>query len=154
MSKKIIAIVVLMLALVFVFAACKKEEYKVSHTVPVENGEVIEVYEDEDGNEFVTNMDGDKIPVTTGADGSMDNVEDLVTETTTKKSGTTTTTTTTTTEPPTSDSGDSEKPTSTTTTTTTETTTRGQLEIGTDSAANSDKIKEDSISIDEIFGRN
>lgn len=159
MNKKIIAMVILMLTLVFVFAACKKDEYKVSYTVPVEDGEVIEVYEDEDGNEFVTNMDGDKIPVTTGKDGSLDDVKDLVTATTSP---------TTTAKPEASTNGtsgstgttntpSSTNPSSTTETTTkaptTETTTRVKLEIGTDSAADSDTIKEDSISIDEILGK-
>lgn len=159
MNKKIIAIIALMLTLVFVFAACKKEEYKVSYTVPVEDGEVIEVYEDEDGSEFVTNMDGDKIPVTTGKDGSLDDVRDLVTATTspttTEKSPASTNATGNsngTTNPPSSTNAPSSTET-TTTTTTTETTTKGKIEIGADSAADSDTIKEDSISIDEIFGR-
>lgn len=146
MNKKIIAIVALMLVLVFVFAACKKEEYKPSYTVPVGDGEVIEVYEDEDGSEFVTNMDGDKIPLTTDKDGFMDDVKDLVTATTT---------TTTKPAPSTSGTSGSEESTSsstttttTTTTTTNETTTKTQLEVGGEKVT-----KEDSISIDEILGR-
>ena len=87
MNKKIIAVAMLLLAVVVVFAACKKEpDYKVDHTVKLENGDVVEVYEDEDGENFVTNVEGDKIPVTTDKDGFMDRIEDLITETTTKKS--------------------------------------------------------------------
>ena len=94
MSKKIIAVSVLMLAIVVLFAACKKDDYEVSFTVPMEDGEVITVYQDDEGNEFVTNVDGDKIPVTTDKDGFYDDITSLVTETTTKKQDNTTTSTT------------------------------------------------------------
>ena len=83
MSKKIIAVSLLMLAIVVLFAACKKDDYEVSFTVPMEDGEVITVYQDDDGNEFVTNVDGDKIPVTTDKDGFYDDITSLVTQTTT-----------------------------------------------------------------------
>lgn len=86
MSKKIIAVSLLMLAIVVLFAACKKDDYEVSFTVPMDDGEVITVYQDEDGNEFVTNVDGDKIPVTTDKDGFYDDITSLVTQTTTKPS--------------------------------------------------------------------
>ncbi len=96
MNKKIIAVAILMLAIVVVFAACKKDGYEVSYTVPGENGEVIEIYKDKDGNEFVTNANGDKIPVTTDKDGFYDDVAALITQTTapanTGKGNTTTTT--------------------------------------------------------------
>lgn len=81
MSKKIIAAALLVLAVTVLFAACKKDEYVLSHTVPAETG-VINVFEDKDGNEFVTNTDGDLIPVTTDKDGFLDDVEDLITATT------------------------------------------------------------------------
>lgn len=84
MTKKIIAVSLLMLALVVLFAACKKDDYEVSFTVPMDDGEVITVYKDEDGEEFVTNVDGDKIPVTTDKDGFYDDITALVTQTTTK----------------------------------------------------------------------
>ena len=74
MSKKIIAVSLLMLAVVVLFAACKKDDYEVSFTVPMDDGEVITVYKDEDGEEFVTNVDGDKIPVTTDKDGFYDDI--------------------------------------------------------------------------------
>ena len=86
MTKKIIAVSLLMLALVVLFAACKKDDYEVSFTVPMDDGEVITVYKDEDGEEFVTNVDGDKIPVTTDKDGFYDDITALVTQTTTKPS--------------------------------------------------------------------
>ena len=81
MSKKIIAAALLVLAVTVLFAACKKDEYVLSHTVPAETG-VINVFEDKDGNEFVTNTDGDLIPVTTDKDGFLDDVEDLIPATT------------------------------------------------------------------------
>lgn len=107
MNKKIILTAVLLLAVVVVFAACGKDDYEVSYTVPGTNGEVIEVYKDNEGNEFVTNADGDKIPVTTDKDGFYDDITSLITQTTTTKSNKENNTTTTT------------APTSTTTTTTT-----------------------------------
>lgn len=83
MNKRIIVVSVLLLVLVVVFSACKKDtEYKVDYTVTLENGDVVEVYEDENGENFVTNADGDKIPVTSDADGFYDSIEDLITETT------------------------------------------------------------------------
>ena len=145
MSKKIIAVSLLMLAVVVLFAACKKDDYEVSFTVPVEDGEVITVYKDEDGEEFVTNVDGDKIPVTTDKYGFYDDITSLVTQTTTKadKNNSTTTTkadknnsTTSTTK--------ADKDNTTTTTEPDETTTRKPITIdGTGG-------KQDSISWQEI----
>lgn len=109
MTKKIIAAALLVLAVTVLFAACKKEKYEVSHTIPV-GTTTVDVYTDGEGNEYVTNVDGDMIPMTTDKDGFYDDVEDLFTETTTKKKKNDKTTTTTTTTNP-----------STTTTTTTTT---------------------------------
>ncbi len=106
MTKKIIVAALLVLAVTVLFAACKKDEYQVSHTVPVGTSSV-EVYEDKDGNEYVTNVDGDMIPVT-NEEGFYEDIESLFTETTTKKNKNDKTTTTT-------------KPSTTTTTTTTTT---------------------------------
>ena len=147
MSKKIIAVSVLMLAIVVLFAACKKDDYEVSFTVPMEDGEVITVYQDDEGNEFVTNVDGDKIPVTTDKDGFYDDITSLVTQTTTTttkadKDNSTTTTkankdnTTTTTTTTTQASNDNS--------TTTETTTRNEVVIGEGSG------NQDSISWNDI----
>ena len=94
MTKKIIVAALLLVAVAVVFSACKKDDYEVSYTVPVEDGEAITVYKDNEGNEFVTNVDGDKIPVTTDKDGFYDDITSLVTETTTKKQDNTTTSTT------------------------------------------------------------
>ena len=128
MSKKIIAVALLVLAVTVLFAACKKEEYEVSHTIQV-GTTVVDVYQDSEGNEFVTNVDGDMIPMTTDAEGFYENIEDLFTETTTKKNkndkttttttkpSTTTTTTTTTTTAPSSGETTTTKPSTTTTTT-------------------------------------
>ncbi len=95
MTKKIIIASILILAVAIIFTACKKDDYEVSFTVPMENGEDITVFQDEDGNEFVTNTDGDKIPVTTDDEGFYDDITSLITETTTKKSSSNKTTTTT-----------------------------------------------------------
>ena len=132
MSKKIIAAALLVLAVTVLFAACKKEEYEVSHTVQV-GTTIVDVYEDSEGNEYVTNVEGDMIPMTTDAEGFYDDIEDLFTETTTKKNkndktttSTTTTTTTTTTEP---SSGETPSQSSTNTTTTT-TTQKVEIQVG------------------------
>lgn len=87
MNKKIIAVALVLLTFVVVFTACKSEpDYKVDYTVTLENGDVVDVYEDENGENFVTNVEGDKIPLTSDENGFMDSIEDLITETTTKKS--------------------------------------------------------------------
>ena len=151
MSKKIIAAALLVLAVTVLFAACKKDEYVLSHTVPAETG-VINVFEDKDGNEFVTNTDGDLIPVTTDKDGFLDDVEDLITATTdpSKKPSkkpvinenstapkTSTTTTTTTTSPSstttTTEPSSADDDTSTTETTTESTTKKKPVIVNGDS---------------------
>ncbi len=81
MNKKIILMVALMLTLVVVFAACKKDEYKEAGGTTV--GPELEASSDEYGY-FVTNVDGDRIPVTSDSDGFYDNLEDLITATTEK----------------------------------------------------------------------
>lgn len=154
MNKKLIAVAVLLLAVVVVFAACKKEpEYKVDYTVELEDGEIIEVYEDENGENFVTNVDGDEIPVTTDVDGFQDDIKDLVTATTnpdaekTSNKTTTSTTekqtsTTTTTSPadndePSSDKQPEESSTEKPTESTTESTTKQEVQIGSGSSDSS-----------------
>ena len=153
MNKKIIAIAVLLLCLVVVLAACKKEpEYKVDFTVELDNGEIVEVYEDEDGENFVTNVDGDEIPVTTDVDGFYDDIKDLVTATTnpdaektTNKTTTSTTekqtSTTTTKAPDNDDETSTEKPTDNNTEepteSTTESTTKQEVQLGSGSSDSS-----------------
>ena len=137
MSKKIIAVSVLMLAIVVLFAACKKDDYEVSFTVPMEDGEVITVYQDDEGNEFVTNVDGDKIPVTTDKDGFYDDITSLVTQTTTTTTKADKNNTTTSTTKPADDD-------TTTTTKKPDETTTNKITIDSGSG------KQDSISWQEI----
>lgn len=81
MNKKIIAVAVLLLAFVVALTACKKKE---KYTYTDIGG--VEVTVKENGDMFVTNVDGDEIPVTTSEDGFYDmDIEHLFTETTTKK---------------------------------------------------------------------
>ena len=143
MSKKIIAASLLMLAIVVLFAACKKDDYEVSFTVPMEDGEVITVYKDDEGNEFVTNVEGDKIPVTTDKDGFYDDITSLVTETTTKKQDNTTTSTT---------KADKDNTTTSTTKTDKDNTTTKPTETTTNKPISIDDTtkKQDSISWQEI----
>ncbi|MBQ3523415.1 MAG: hypothetical protein IJA43_03060 [Clostridia bacterium] len=149
MSKKIIAVSLLMLAVVVLFAACKKDDYEVSFTVPMDDGEVITVYKDEDGEEFVTNVDGDKIPVTTDKDGFYDDITSLVTQTTTTttkadKDNSTTSTTKADKDNSTTSTTKADKDNTTTTTEPDETTTKKPITIdGTGG-------KQDSISWQEI----
>lgn len=158
MSKKIIVVAILMLAIVVFFAACKKDNYDVSYTIPGENGEIVEVYVDEDGNEFITNVDGDRIPVTTDKDGFYDDITALVTQTTVKDDKDNTTTSTTKADNSTTTTTKANKDNTTTTkadkdniTTTTkysdstESTSKKPITI-TDDAP----VKEDSISWQEI----
>ena len=147
MTKKIIVAALLVLAVTVLFAACKKDEYQVSHTVPVGTSSV-EVYEDKDGNEYVTNVDGDMIPVTTDADGFYDNIENLFTETTTKKSNkndkTTTTETITSNTPAQGENGDIESSTQASIDNT-ETTTKKPSETETTTRRTEDSINWDDI---------
>lgn len=97
MNKKILVVSVIVLALTVVLTACKGKDYKptdekpentdkVVGTVPYtdEQGSEIDitVYEDETGEKYVTNIQGDKIPMTTDSDGFSDDVGSLITQTT------------------------------------------------------------------------
>ncbi len=130
MSKKIIIVAVLMLALVVLFAACKKNDYTVDYTVKLENGDVIEVYEDENGENFITNVDGDEIPVTTDKDGFYDDITSLVTQTTTKANKDNDKTTTTTTKPSTTTTTTTQKSDESASDSTTTTTEKSSIEVG------------------------
>lgn len=79
MNKKIFAAAALILVLVTVFAACKKKDTKDEYEY-TKIGDY-DVTIDKDGSLFVTNPDGDKIPVTSSEDGFFDDINDLVTET-------------------------------------------------------------------------
>ncbi|MGN0538528.1 MAG: hypothetical protein ACI4KI_01590 [Candidatus Fimenecus sp.] len=83
MNKKYIAVALVMLLMVSVFAACKKDDLKPNEDVNGTNN--AEISTDENGDRYVTNVDGDRIPVTTDEDGFYDDIKDLYTQTTTKK---------------------------------------------------------------------
>ena len=97
MNKKFLVVSVIILALTVVLTACKGKDYKptdekpentdkVVGTVPYtdEQGSEIDitVYEDETGEKYVTNTQGDKIPMTTDSNGFSDDVGSLITQTT------------------------------------------------------------------------
>ncbi|MCH5191460.1 MAG: hypothetical protein J1F23_04780 [Oscillospiraceae bacterium] len=86
MNKKIIAVAVLLLAFVVIFAACKKDKPDDSKADDPSNGE-LQVSVDDNGDLYVTNVDGDKIPVTTDEDGFYDDISTLVTATTNPNAG-------------------------------------------------------------------
>lgn len=149
MNKKYIAVFCVLILMVSVFAACKKDDLEKTGEVGGTNRN--EISTEENGEQYVTNVDGDKIPVTTDAKGNYDKIEDLVTQTTTKRdtqnsnagttnggnesTGTTATTspastTTTTTTTTSAITTTTTTPTTTTTTTTTTTSTTHSSGIG------------------------
>lgn len=91
MSKKILLISAVILALTVILTACKSEVNgptpestdKVVQTVTVtgKDGGVtkVEVFEDTSGDKYITNVDGDKIPLTTDDQGFSDDIGYLVT---------------------------------------------------------------------------
>ena len=96
MNKKILLISALLLILTVALTACKSKTYgptnnpaseedtdKVVQTVTVtgEDGGVtnIEIFEDEDGEKYITNVDGEKVPLTTDDQGFADDIGFLVT---------------------------------------------------------------------------
>ena len=83
MNKKIIAVALLILMISVVFISCgKKRSCEKDDTTgaPSETSS-IEYTTDESGEKFVTNINGELIPVTTGKDGSVEFYEDLITKT-------------------------------------------------------------------------
>ncbi len=97
MNKKILVISAVVLVLTVMLTACKskKDEKteskpentdKVVQTVTVtgEDGGVtnVEVYEDQSGDQYITNVQGDKVPLTTDNEGFHDDIGFLVTSTT------------------------------------------------------------------------
>ena len=83
MNKKIIAVALLILMISVVFISCgKKRSWEKDDTTaaPSETPS-IEYTTDESGEKFVTNINGELIPVTTGKDGSVEFYEDLITKT-------------------------------------------------------------------------
>ncbi|MCH5170516.1 MAG: hypothetical protein J1F24_04435 [Oscillospiraceae bacterium] len=95
MNKKILLISAILLVLTVALTACKSKTYnpvegekdentdKVVQTVTVtgEDGGVtnVEIFEDEDGEKYITNVDGEKVPLTTDDQGFSDDIGFLVT---------------------------------------------------------------------------
>lgn len=83
MNKKIIAVALLILMISVVFISCGKKRgwEKDDTTAAPSETTSIEYTTDESGEKFVTNINGELIPVTTGKDGSVEFYEDLITKT-------------------------------------------------------------------------
>lgn len=91
MSKKIIAVSLIILVLTVVLAACKSNKKpeepentdKVVNTVTLTGKDggttVVEIYENNSGDRYITNTDGDKIPLTTDSEGFVDDIGYIVT---------------------------------------------------------------------------
>ena len=78
MKKSIIAVALALVAMATLMTACKKnEDFKEKPNTDNK----IEYSTDENGDLFITNVNGEKIPVTTAKDGYADMYEDLVTKT-------------------------------------------------------------------------
>ena len=79
MKKTIIAIAVIIVIVCVMLCACgtKKGDEETTTTLTAE----IEVLTEENGEKYVTNKDGEHIPVTTSLDGAVDLYDDLVTKT-------------------------------------------------------------------------
>lgn len=83
MNKKNIAVALLILMISVVFISCgKKRSWEKDDTTAAPSETTsIEYTTDESGEKFVTNINGELIPVTTGKDGSVEFYEDLITKT-------------------------------------------------------------------------
>ena len=83
MNKKIIAVALLILMISVVFISCgKKRSWEKDDTTAAPSETTsIEYTTDESGEKFVTNINGELIPVTTGKVGSVEFYEDLITKT-------------------------------------------------------------------------
>lgn len=83
MNKKIIAVALLILMISVVFISCgKKRDWEKDDTTATPSETTsIEYTTDESGEKFVTNINGELIPVTTGKDGSVEFYDDLITKT-------------------------------------------------------------------------
>lgn len=82
MNKKIIAVALLILMISVVFISCgKKRSWEKDDTTAAPSETTsIEYTTDESGEKFITNINGELIPVTTGKDGSVEFYEDLITK--------------------------------------------------------------------------
>ena len=83
MNKKIIAVALLILMISVVFISCgKKRSWEKDDTTAAPSETTsIEYTTDESGEKFVTNINGELIPVTTVKDWSVEFYEDLITKT-------------------------------------------------------------------------
>lgn len=83
MNKKIIAVALLILMISGVFISCgKKRSWEKDDTTAAPSETTsIEYTTNESGEKFVTNINGELIPVTTGKDGSVEFYDDLITKT-------------------------------------------------------------------------
>lgn len=83
MNKKIIAVALLILMISVVFISCgKKRNWEKDDTTAAPSETTsIEYTTNESGEKFVTNINGELIPVTTGKDGSVEFYDDLITKT-------------------------------------------------------------------------
>lgn len=82
MTKKIIASALLILMLSVVFIACGKKDTEDVNSGSTGAGETtIEYTTNKDGETFVTNANGEMIPVTTSKDGAVEFYSDLITKT-------------------------------------------------------------------------
>ena len=83
MNKKIIAVALLILMISVVFISCgKKRSWEQDDTTAAPSETTsIEYTTNESGEKFVTNINGELIPVTTGKDGSVEFYDDLITKT-------------------------------------------------------------------------
>lgn len=160
MNKKIIALAIMILALVVLFAACKKDEY-----IKIDG---VEASTDTSGNIYVTNIDGDVFPVTTDEDGFYNDIREYATMTTASSNGEKNTSKPVDSSSGTTDAEKTSQPNTTNPTTSksdspttqvnstdknnSEPTTGKKIEIIGD-GNNSKKPTEDSISWDEIVGK-
>lgn len=83
MNKKIIAVALLILMISVVFISCgKKRDWEKDDTTAAPSETTsIEYTTNESDEKFVTNINGELIPVTTGKDGSVEFYDDLITKT-------------------------------------------------------------------------
>ena len=78
MKKSIIAVALALVAMATLMTACKKnEDFKEKPNTDNK----VEYSTDENGDLFITNVNGEKIPVTTDKDGYAEMYEDLITKT-------------------------------------------------------------------------
>lgn len=78
MNKKIIIVSVLLIAAVLLFASCNKDKDSKTDNKTEKN---TEISTEKNGDMYVTNKNGEHIPVTTSADGSIELIDDLITKT-------------------------------------------------------------------------